>query len=111
MRLFVIAALALAVVAGAYAAPEAVPRQLVGTWAISNSTLTIKSNGHGVLHAGTEVIPETVTGTRTTVTFKDVYCPKGTYTWKVAGKKLTLSAVHDTCVIRRNSLNGTWTRK
>lgn len=34
-----------------------------------------------------------------------------TYTWKLAGNKLTLRAVSDACADRDSTLTGTWTRK
>jgi hypothetical protein len=98
----------------ALAGTTAVPRPLVGTWRIgTSSSIIIKANGHAVFHFGAEVIPESVSGTRTRLTFSPAgsCAGKGTYSWKLSGRKLTLRPVHDACVIRSASLNGTWTRK
>ncbi len=73
----------------------------------------MKANGRAVLKLGEEVIPETVSGTGTRVTFghAGLCAGKGTYSWKLSGRKLTLRPVSDACGIRSNFLQATWTRK
>jgi hypothetical protein len=115
MVLLAVAATALGASA-TWAASAAVPRPLVGTWTIgatSSGSIAIRSNGHAVFHIGSEVLPETVSGTRTTVTFgaAGLCAGKGTYAWKIAGRTLTFRPMRDACTIRSGFLKGTWKRK
>ncbi len=95
------------------AATEAVPRQLVATWTSTGKVLTIKANGRAVLKFGQESIPETVSGTGTRVTFgpAGLCAGKGTYSWKLSARKVTMRPISEACGIRRNLLQTTWTRK
>lgn len=116
MPRLILAALVVAVVGVApiSAAPQAVPRALVGKWTIgAGNSITFKSNGRVVFKLGAEVIDETASGTPTRVTFGPAgVCPgRGTYRWKLAGKRLTFRTVSDACSIRDGFVSGTWVRK
>jgi hypothetical protein len=75
--------------------------------------LTLKGNGHAVFELGQEVIQETVSGTGTRATFgpAGLCSGKGTSSWKVNGRRLTLRPTTDACGIRRSFLQATWTMK
>jgi hypothetical protein len=100
---------------GAFSAHASTQRPLVGTWRLSTSKITFKSDGRAVFNisSGTEILDEKWSATRTTVTFGPAgACPgKGTFSWKVSGRKLTLHPIRDACTIRAGILNGVWTKK
>jgi opacity protein-like surface antigen len=83
----------------------ATPAILNGTW-----RLAINKPGFAVNKDGRAAIIGTVTIAGNRVTFRDGAGPLacrgaqrvGTYTWRITGKRLTLSRVSDACVGRRS---------
>ena len=75
--------------------------------------MTVKANGRAVFKLGQEVIQETASGTSARVTFDPtgLCAGKGTYSWRLAGRRLTLRPISDACGLRRSFLQAAWTRK
>jgi hypothetical protein len=98
---------------GSLAATGTVPGRLVGTWTNAGYVLTLKANGKAVFKLGPEVIPETVAGTPTRVTFgaAGVCSRKGSYSWKRTGRSLTFRPAGEPCSVRRSFLTVAWTRR
>ena len=91
----------------------ATPAVLNGTW-----RLTVNKPGFSVTKDGSAAIVGTVQIAGNRVTFRDGGGPfacrgaqrTGTYTWRLARKRLTLARVNDACVGRRTVFAHAFTR-
>jgi hypothetical protein len=102
------------VAAAGHATPKtAIPEKLTGRWVRPSYgwVLTVRSNGKGGFIRGLamgELDFSRVAPHRVAI---GAGCsPAGTYHWKVANRKLTLTKIHDACKPRVAWLAGTWRR-
>ena len=97
---FVVSATATATITGEYRTTITTPVSAAGTW-----TLNFKKNGSGTITFNGALTPLTFTFKGSTLTAPGgagYVCPTvGTYRVHLAGKHLTLTAIHETCKIGR----------
>jgi hypothetical protein len=87
-------------ITGKYGTTITTPASVAGTY-----TLNFKKNGTGTVEVSGQPTGHTFTFKGSTLTSPgggENVCPKsGTYRIHLAGKRLTLKAIHDTCTIGR----------
>jgi hypothetical protein len=87
-------------ITGKYGTTITTPASVAGTY-----TLNFKKNGTGTVEVNGQPTGHTFTFKGSTLTSPgggENVCPKsGTYRIHLAGKRLTLKAIHDTCTIGR----------
>jgi hypothetical protein len=92
---------------------RATPAVLNGTW-----RLTVRQSAFAVTKGSAPAVSGTVRIAGTRITFHDLAGPfacrgaqaAGVYTWRLAGRRLTLTAVHEPCTGRKTILTKPFTR-